>query len=354
MTERRSWVAIVFLLLPIVFLPPGAAAQFPGVTGPEASPEATVSQIVGLTKLAVSYHRPAANDRAVWGTLVPYGQVWRAGANENTTVTFSTPVTVNGAALAAGTYGLHMIPTAGDWTVIFSRETGAWGSFSYDQKEDAMRVSAKPEPAPHQERLGYTFDEPTSDSVVLAMRWEKVRVPLAIRIDLGRTVLENYKAQLRGVPRFGWQGWNQAANWAAQHGLDLDEAMTWADRSIAMNRNFTNLRTKALVLTKKGDTAAAAALTKDALAIATEAEINTYGYQLLGQQKTDEAIAMFEKNVKDHPTSWNAYDSLAEAYGIKGDRKKALENYTKAMNLTTVDIQKTRIAGVIEQLKKSQ
>lgn len=351
MSRLRSWVAILGLVLPLL-LPAGAGAQVPGLTGPQASPEAMVSQVVGLTELTVSYHRPATTGRAVWGALVPYDQVWRAGANENTTVSISTPVTVNGTALAAGTYGLHMIPTAGQWTAIFSRETGAWGSFSYDQKEDAARVTVTPEPAPHQERLSYSFDEPTADSVVLAMRWEKLRVPLSIRIDLGRTVLENYKAQLRGLPRFGWQGWNQAANWAATNGIDLDDAMTWADRSIGMNRNFTNLRTKALVLTKKGDTAAADTLTKEALSIATEPEINAYGYQLLGQQNVDEAIAMFEKNVKDHPQSWNAYDSLAEAYGIKGDRKKALEYYTKAMNMTTVDLQKTRIAGVIEQLKK--
>lgn len=354
MSRRHSWVAIAGLLLPILLLSPGAAAQVPGLTPPDASPEASVSQVLGLTEMKVLYHRPAANGRAVWGSLVPYGQVWRAGANQNTVVTFSTPVTINGTPLAAGTYGLHMIPAQGDWTVIFSRETGAWGSFSYDQKEDAARVTAKPEPATHQERLGYTFDEPTADSVVLAMRWEKLRVPLAIRIDLGRTVLEHYKADLRGLPRFGWQGWNQIANWAAQHGLDLDDAITWADRSIGMNRNFANLRTKALVLAKKGDTAGAEALTKEALSIATEVEVNAYGYQLLGQKKIDEAIAMFEKNVKDHPTSWNAYDSLAEVYGVKGDRKKALENYTKALNLTTVDIQKRRISETIEQLKKTQ
>ncbi|MFL6245884.1 MAG: DUF2911 domain-containing protein [Thermoanaerobaculia bacterium] len=340
------------LVLPLLLLTAGAAAQVPGLTGPDASPAATVSQVVGLTELTVSYHRPATNGRAIWAALVPYGQVWRAGANQNTTVTFSTPVTVNGTALAAGTYGLHMMPTAGDWTAIFSREAGAWGSFSYDQKEDAARVTVTPETAPHQERLGYSFDEPTGDSVVLALRWEKLRVPLAIHIDLPRTVLENYKAQLRGLPRFGWQGWNQAANWAAENGIDLDDALVWADRSIGMNRNFANLRTKALVMTKKGDAAAADALTKEALSIATEPEINTYGYQLLGQRKVDEAIAMFEKNVKDHPQSWNAHDSLAEAYGVKGDRKHALEHYTKAMNLTTVDLQKTRIAGVIEQLKK--
>jgi Protein of unknown function (DUF2911) len=348
MSRLRSWIAVFVFLLPVV-----VSGQVPGLAAPDASPAATATQVIGLTELQVSYHRPATNGRPVWGSLVPYGQVWRAGANQNTTVSFSTPVRVNGAALPAGTYGLHMIPAAGEWTVIFSRETGAWGSFSYDQKEDAARVTARPEAAPHQERLGYTFDEPTADSVQLALRWEKLRVPVEIKIDLGRTVLERYKAQLRGLPRFGWQGWSDIARWAAEHNLELDEALAWADRSVSMNRNFASLRTKALVLEKKGDAAAAAALTKEALSIATEAEMNAYGYQLLGQRKVDEAIAVFAKNVKDHPGSWNAHDSLAEAYGVKGDRKQALEYYTRAMNMTTVDLQKKRIAGVIEQLKAS-
>ncbi|MFN2443596.1 MAG: DUF2911 domain-containing protein [Thermoanaerobaculia bacterium] len=347
MARYGSWMAVIVFLLPFV-----AAAQVPGLTGPEASLEATVTQKVGLTEIAVSYHRPAVNGRQVWGALVPYGQVWRAGANENTIVSFSTPVTVNGARLDAGKYGLHMIPAEGDWTAIFSRESGAWGSFSYDAKEDAARVTVKPEAAPFQERLGYTFDDPARDSVVLALRWEKVRIPLEVRIDLARTVLDSYVAQLRGLPRFGWQAWNQAANWAARNDIDIDEALAWADRSIRMNRNFTNLRTKALVLAKKGDQTASDALTKEALAIATEADINVYGYQLLGEGKLDEAIATFEKNVRDHPDSWNTYDSLAEAYGVKGEKKKSLEFYTKAFNMTTNDVQKQRIGTIIEQLKK--
>jgi tetratricopeptide (TPR) repeat protein len=337
----------VSLLLPVL-----ASAQVPGLTVPDVSPEASVTQMIGLSEMSVSYHRPATNGRKIWDGLVPYGQVWRAGANENTIVSFSTPVTVNGAKLAAGRYGLHMIPAAGPWTVIFSNESGAWGSFSYDQKEDAARVTATPQAAEFQERLGYSFDEPARDSVILAMRWERVRLPLDIRIDLPRTVLEDYKAQLRGLPRFGWQGWNQAANWAAQNSIDLDDAMAWADRSISMNRNFANLRTKALVQEKRGNAAEAEKLRADAFAIATEAELNNYGYQLLGQQKTDEAIAIFDRNVKAHPQSWNVYDSLAEAYGIKGERKKAIELYTKASNMTTDTAQKTRIAAAIEQLKK--
>ena len=344
-----------FLLFCVALLVAGVStAQVPGLTTPDVSPAASATQIVGLTEISVTYHRPAINGRKIWGVLVPYDQVWRAGANQNTVVSFSTPVTVNGTPLAAGTYGLHMIPTTGAWTVIFSRESGAWGSFSYDQKEDAVRVTAKPQTAEFQERLGYTFDEPTRDSVVLAMRWEKVRVPVDVRIDVARTVLDNYRAQLRGLPRFGWQAWSQAANWAAQNNIDLEDAAAFADRSLGINRNFTNLRTKALVVEKQGNTAEAAKLREEAFAIATEADINAYGYQLAGEGKTEEAIAMFEKNVKAYPKSWNVYDSLGEAYAAKGDRKKAIELYTKAWNMTTDPTQKTRIAGILDGLKKQQ
>ena len=328
-------------------------AQVPGLTTPDVSPAATVSQRIALTDMSVSYHRPGIAGRKVWGALVPYDQVWRAGANQNTTVSFSTPVTVNGTRLAEGTYGLHMIPSAsGNWTVIFSKESGAWGSFSYDQKEDAARVSVKPESAEFQERLGYSFDDPTRDSTVLAMRWEKVRIPLEIKIDVARSVFDNYMAQLRGLPRFGWQGWNQAANWAVQNNIELDNAMALVDRSIGMNRNFANLRTKALILSKKGNESEATKLRDEAFAIATEADLNAYGYELLGQMKTDEAIAIFDKNVKAHPQSWNVYDSLAEAYAVKGEVRKAIEYYTRALNMTTDPTQKTRISGTLEGLKK--
>jgi hypothetical protein len=116
-----------------------ALAQAPRLTLPEASQAATVSQRIGLTDITVTYHRPAVRKRAIWGEVVPYGQVWRAGANENTVVSFSTPVTVGGQTLQAGDYGLHMIPAKGEWTVIFSRDASAWGSFFYDQAKDAVR-----------------------------------------------------------------------------------------------------------------------------------------------------------------------------------------------------------------------
>jgi tetratricopeptide (TPR) repeat protein len=326
-----------------------AVAQ-PALTLPEASPEASVSQKVGLTDIEIRYHRPGVNKRTVWGELVPYDEVWRAGANENTTISFSTPVTVNGKPLPAGTYGLHMIPTKGDWTIAFSKMNVAWGSFSYDEKEDALRVSAKPQATEFEERLSYRFDDPTDKSVTVAMAWEKVEVPFTVEVDTPSVVVASLRNELRGLPRFGWQGWNGAAAYAMRNKVNLDEALTWVDRSISMQENFTNLRTKAGILEAKGDAKAAADLRAKAMSIATEVEINAYGYQLLGAGKTDEAIEMFRKNVKDHPQSWNTYDSLGEAYGQKGDKKLAAENYRKAQNMTKDPEQKKRIAGILAKM----
>jgi tetratricopeptide (TPR) repeat protein len=321
------------------------------LTLPQPSPKATVSQTVGLTDIAITYHRPAVNKRTVWGDLVPWDQVWRAGANENTTIAFSSPVTVNGKPLAAGTYGLHMIPKKdGDWTIAFSNVNWAWGSFTYDEKEDALRVTAKPQPADFQERLSYTFDEPTDGSVDVSLRWEKVRVPFRVEVDTPSVVMASIRKELRDLPRFSWQGWNQAAAYALRSKTNIDEAITWAERSIGMQENFTNLRTKAGLLELKGDTKTASALRDRSMKIATEADINTYGYQLLGASKTDEAIEMFRKNVKDHPQSWNVYDSLGEGYDRKGDKKLAIENYRRALSMTRDPDQKKRIDGILKRL----
>lgn len=335
-------------------LTPAAApvlAQLPPLDLPQASPAATVTQKVGVTEMAIAYHRPSVNKRKIWGTLVPYGEVWRAGANENTTVTFSSPVTVEGQKLAAGTYGLHMIPSDKDWTVIFSNMSTAWGSFSYDAKEDALRVTVTPKPSDFEECLRYTFEDPTEGSVMVVLRWADLAIPVRIAVDTPAVVVESLRAQLRGLPRFGWQGWNQAAAYCLQHDVSLDQGLEWANRSVAINENFTNLSVKAGLLEKKGDAQAAAPLRAKALQLATEAEMNTHGYQLLGEKKVDEAIAVFQKNVKDYPKSWNAYDSLAEAYGIKGDKKLAAEYYGKALALAKDETQKKRIADTLARMK---
>ena len=346
---KRFTPALAAFVPALLAFAPAASGQVPLVL-PQGSPEASVSQTVGLAEFKVTYHRPAVNKRKIWGELVPYGDVWRAGANENTTLFASTPFTFGGKAVPAGTYGLHMLPAEGDWTVILSSESKAWGSFSYDQKEDVVRVSVKPEPAQFVERLAYTFDEPTNDATALALRWEKLRVAVPIAIDTKQVTLASIREQLRGLPRFSWQGWNQAAAWCARNDVSTDEAMAWADRSISMQKTFGNLRTKALLLEKRGDVKTAAALRAEAMPLATEADVNNLGYQLIGEGKTAEALDLFRKNAKDHPQSWNVWDSLGEGLGKAGDVKGARENYQKALAMAPED-QKKRITDILGKLK---
>ena len=327
-----------------------AAQGFAPLRVPDASPEASVAQTIGVTDIQIRYHRPAVNKREIWGKLVPYNEVWRAGANQNTTISFSTDVSVAGQKLAAGTYGLHMLPTEKDWTVIFSNQAAAWGSFSYDQKEDALRITAAPQPADFLERLSYSFEEPTDTSVQAVMRWEKVRIAFPITADTPQLTVASLRRELRGLPRFSWQGWSQAAAYCLRNNVNLDEALEWSNESLAIAETFTNLRVKAALLEKKGDTKTADALRAKSLPLANETELNNYGYQLLAQKKTDEAIEIFKKNVKDHPTSWNVYDSLGEAYATKGDKKPAVENYTKALSMAP-ESQKKRINDALAKLK---
>ena len=326
------------------------AAQAPPLVMPKVSPRATVGQTVGLTEITITYDRPAIGGREVWGKLVPFDSVWRAGANENTVIAFSSPVTLGGQEVPAGRYGLHMIPAHGEWTVILSRMANAWGSFSYDPKEDVLRVKTAPLPAEPQERLAYTLDAPGEDSVVATLRWEKLAVPIAIGVNTKQVVVDSLRQQLRGLPKFFWQPWAQAAAWCNANDINLAEAVEWADASISLQENFTNLRLKAALLQKKGDTAAAEELNRKAFTLAGETDINAYGYQLLAQGRTDSAIAVFRKNVKDYPKSWNTYDSLGEALARKGDKKRAIEMYTRARSLTANETQRKRIDGILAGL----
>ena len=326
-------------------------AQAPALILPEASPRATVSQKVGLTEMDVTYNRPAVKGRKVWGGLVPYGKVWRAGANENTIVAFSSPVRVGGATLPAGRYGLHMVPTATEWTVIFSSQSHGWGSFGYDSKEDLAKVQVTPVAIEATERLAFTFDDPSEKGVTLSLRWEKLRVPIPLEVDTKEVVVASLRNQVRGLGQFFPETWSGAAGWCVRNDVNLDEAQVWVDRSLAMRQTYPGLRIKAALLEKKGDAKGAEALRAKALTLATEVEVNLAGYALLGQNKHEEAIALFQRNVREHPDSWNTYDSLAEAYALKGDKALATANYRKALDKVQAEDQRIRIQEELAKLK---
>jgi tetratricopeptide (TPR) repeat protein len=342
--------SFLFLLSIVFFISQDSFSQNQ-LTVPMVSQKATVMQRIGLTDITIDYHRPGVNGREIWGKLVPFNDVWRAGANENTTITFSDPVKIDGNDLPAGIYGLHMIPTENDWTIIFSKNNWSWGSFFYDQKQDALRISVKPQASEFQEWLVYTMDNPSPNSVDVNLRWGKLKVGFNVSVDLNQVVINHFKKELDNLQGFSWQAWNQAANYALRNKIELDEALAWSDKSIGINKNGLNLWTKARLLETKGNNSEADKLKNEALSIATEAEINTIGYQYLFAKQTDQAIEIFKKNINLHPDSWNVYDSLGEAFAAKGEKKQAIENYEKAQSMVKDDANKNRITKVLSNLQ---
>lgn len=321
------------------------------LTMPELSQAASVSQTIGLTKISVDYHRPLVKGRKIWGGLVPYNKIWRAGANENTTIEFSDPVIINGNTVPAGKYGLHTIPGEKEWTVILNKNSGAWGSYFYDESLDQLRFPVKPAAAPFAEVLTYNFVNPEENSVNLVLHWEKLKIEFNIKVDVKEIVFAHMKQELTTMPGFFWQGYSQAALYCLRNNMHQDEAMKLIDISIRKNRNFTNLRVKAGLLEKAGNTQGAEKLMQEANSIATEMEINALGYQYLNAKNFEKAIETFKMNAEKHPDSWNVYDSLGEGYQAIGNREAALENYEKALGLVKDAANKDRLKKTVQKLR---
>ncbi|MGD9900835.1 MAG: DUF2911 domain-containing protein [Calditrichaceae bacterium] len=347
--ENFAAVMVVVFISGLLFVN-GAFSQ-PALTMPRESPAAAVSQTVGLTEITITYHRPAVKGRQIWDGLVPFNQVWRAGANENTTISFSDPVTINGKDLPAGTYGFHVIPSEKEWILIFSKMNAAWGSFSYDPSEDALRVTAIPKSAEFVERLVYRFIDPSANSVQVGLNWEKLMVTFNVGIDVHASVVNNMRKELRSLPRFSWRGWYDAANYCHKNNVFSEQAEEWVDHSISMTPNFTNFNLKSEIIKRKGNTDEAERIKGKALEMATEAELNNWGYDVMNSGDIPKAIDIFKMNVKRYPDSWNVYDSLGEAYANHGNYKLALDNYSKALSMVKGDNQKQRINDILKNLK---
>ena len=351
-TRTAGLSASLFVLLALIAQSTPLAAQAFYLTVPFGSQRASVTQTIGLTDISVTYDRPGVDGRKIWGELVPYDSVWRAGANVNTVLAFTSPVTINGKQLAAGRYGVFMIPTPQQWTVILSKEANAWGHFSYNQAEDVLRFTATPVTVAMTERLEYTFDDPKVDAVTVTLRWEKLALPFAISVNSTQVVMDSLQQQLRGLPKFFPDAWRQAAAWAFNHN-QLATASAWADTAIGLGATYQNLMLKSRILAKEGNQPGADSLKTRALAVATEVDMNLYGYQLMQQGKKEEALAVFIKNTKTYPGSWNTYDSLGECYGNLGNKKLAIANYQKALGMVGDPAQKRRIEGAIAALNKT-
>ena len=349
MHRQRPTVVIGLLMLIACGTMFGQSVQ---LNLPRDSQHASVSQRIGITDITVNYHRPLVKGRAIWGKVVPYGQVWRAGANENTLVTFTDAVSVEGKPLDKGTYGLHMIPNEDQWTVIFSKINTAWGSFTYKDSEDALRVTVKPQATDFREALSYDIDQPTENSAVVTMRWEKVAVPFKVTVDVNNIVDASLQKQMRGLSQYTWDAWDDAANYLLAHKVNLDEAMQYEDRSIKVEERYENYLTKSSILDAMGKKDEAKTAHDKALALASPQQMHQYAFQLKGEKKDDEAYAVWRKNAKDHPDLWFTHSGMARVYSAQGDFQNALKEM-KIAQAGAPEQSQPFIAAFIKRLEKN-
>jgi tetratricopeptide (TPR) repeat protein len=337
-----------------------------------------VVQQIGLVRASIEYsspdvHGPAGEDRRgkIWGGLVPWGihdlgfnnakGPWRAGANENTVFAVTHDVRVEGKPLAAGRYGLHMLAGENEWTIVFSKNSTSWGSFSYDPAEDALRVSVKPEKAPYREWLTYDFIERKPTSATAALMWEELRVPFTISVeDMPALYIDNIRRELRNFPGFRWQEWQRAAQYCLLQNRNLPEALTWAEKAVSMpgigQANFSTLSTKAQILEKLSRTSEAAAVMATALDLpsALPIEIHQYGRLLLAQGNAKEALAVFQKNAKRFGDAWPIHVGLARGFSAAGDYKSALKHAEIALTQAPDDLNRKSLQDAVVRLKQGQ
>ena len=213
---------------------------------PRPSPNATVTQTVGVTDITIDYSCPGVKERKIWGELVPYDKVWRTGANEVTSVTFSDPVKVNGNILAEGIYGIHIIPQLKEWTVIFSGNTNVNDPSNYDEKKEVLRIKVKPVENVFTERMTFTFSDMTDNSAMVNLIWEKIKVSFKVETETQDLTLSKARRMV------DWNTPFQAAQYCLTNNVNLDEAVKWIEASTLLNENYFNMRIKARLFEKMG------------------------------------------------------------------------------------------------------
>jgi len=358
MLSNKRFVLITAFIMSLTFV--GQIFGQQNLPFIRVSPRAKVVQYISFASVEIDYSRPGVKDREVYGELVPYGLApnafgngkpmpWRAGANENTTISLSHDSKINGTPLPAGIYGLHMIVQEEEWMIIFNKDYQAWGSFFYEESNDILRIKVKPQKASPQEWLKYEFENLSDNTCDVIMHWGELKVSFKIEVDNHKIVLDTYRTQLTTLPGFNQAAWAAAARYCLNNNINTDEAMIWIDKALSMNggQNFNNSVVKAGLLTLVGKQEEGDQLIASTMETATEAELNNYGYQLMGQDRLDEAIEIFGLNIKQHPDSWNTYDSYGEALSKKGDKKGAKEYFEKAYEMAPA-AQKDRIEGILK------
>jgi len=268
MKLRSSFASAVAGLL-VAGATTAAAVEYPRV-----SPKATVTQVVGVTDVTINYCRPSVRGRAVWGSLVPLDKVWRTGANEATTITFGDEVTVGDTKLPAGTYGLFTVPGREEWTVVFNKGAKQWGAFNYNAADDVLRVKVKPQTASFTELMTFTFTGVGATSAEVALTWEKLRIAFTLKVDTVGKLLPQARAAVAEAKPDDLRTPLSAAIFCLDNNVNLDEAGTWIEKSLAIKETPVGIVAKARLLAAKGQKVEAIATAKRGIASARAADPN--------------------------------------------------------------------------------
>ncbi len=338
------------------------------------NPRAMISEEVGITSITLKYGRPDVNKREgkVYGdgNLVTNGfsttnfitskstSPWRAGANEATTITFEHDVKVEGKDIKAGTYALFMAMGADEVTLIFSKETDAWGSFYYKEEDDVLRVNVKPAALEKSvEWLKYEFIEHKEKHCIIAMQWEKLSVPFKVDVDVDNIVLARLREQTTSQKGFNSTNMLQAAQYCLNKNINMEEALQWSIRAIngfQGQKSFITLRNLANAYDKLNRTAQADSTMDEALLIATANQYTAYGRQLIGQKRVDRAMDIFKASGKRYGDVWGVNGGLMSGYSAKGDFKNAVMYAEKAIAQAPNDAAKKQVEGFLVKLKEGK
>ncbi len=357
------------------------SAQYPTLTLPPSgnNQKAAVVQYIGPVRISIDYsspavHGPNGQDRRghIWGELVPYGfanlgfgngkpSPWRAGANENTVFANSHEVLIEGKPLPAGQYGLSMIPDKEEWTLIFSKNSGAWGSFFYEESEDALRVKVKPHKHEYREYLTYEFLDRKPESATAELQWEDLAIGWNIKVEgIHDIYISRLKHDLTNSPSFDFHAFSIAAQYTVQSKQNLDQGLKWAEAAISMpgigQANFNTLSTKAQVLMAMGRTDDAKATMQIALRLpsTTPVDIHQYARQLQIAKKMPEAIEVFKFNAEKNGDAWPVHVGLARVYIASGDTQKALEQAKIAIKQAPDELNRNNLQAMIDALQSGK
>ncbi len=330
-------------------------------------------QRLGVTDVEVTWNAPAVRGRQgkIWGTEVAhYGfkilgfgsnvfSPWRAGANECTTISFSTDVTINDKKLPAGKYAFFIALGADSSTLIFNKNVNAWGSYFYDPAMDVLRVNTRQvKDHTFNERLNYVFEANAPDQMELSLQWENWKIPMLIGVDLQKTTLASIQSQMSGAIGFDPASLEAAAKWCLTHETNYEQALNWIETAVSPAlggiERFEAIAIKAGLLEKLGRVREADILIEDGLSMAKTVEVHNYGRQLLAQKKTDKALEIFEYNFKKNQGAWPTHVGMMRALSAKGRFPEALEHAKEALKQAQNDNGVSMLKEAIMKLEKGQ